>query len=126
MPLKNLTESELSMILLRAACGKVGDCNRNEPDVRALIVMFARKVQKASGVKLSEPLVIGMEQSKAHSFHNKTPEEKARIAALIQQGMSNSQIERLTGVTRRTVANIRRDYLLGIIKPSADPMDSNK
>lgn len=64
---------------------------------------------KENGVYID--VVFADNRNGGSSKHNrKVQDDIKNIQELIKQGLNNSQIERLTGITRKTVAKYRSQY----------------
>ena len=99
---------------------KTGYCPveyQNEEDINCIIEWFMYKLDKTlhDGLQIVQPpevchgrfYAVNTTTSK---YHNKSIEEKMLIKCLIRRGYNNSQISRMTKLSRRTIANIRLHY----------------
>ncbi|MEE5992044.1 MAG: helix-turn-helix domain-containing protein [Oscillospiraceae bacterium] len=107
MSFKEMSEANKHFTLLCLVNGRFNVEYYSEKDIQELIEYLIENVERRLGVKIKFQIM--KEVSDNRKFCNKTREEKRKILELIKQGLNNSQIERLTGVSRRTIANIRRN-----------------
>lgn len=82
--------------------------DRNLATLKKMVNFIVERF-KEKGVYIDVVFVVN--QNGGSSKHNrKAHDEIKRIQELIDQGLNNSQIERLTGITRKTVAKYRSQY----------------
>ncbi len=107
MSFKEMSEADKHFALILLLNRRLNVEYYNERDIQELIEYLIENVERRLGVKIKFQIM--KEVSDNRKFCNKTRKEKRGILELIKQGLNNSQIERLTGVSRRTIANIRRN-----------------